>query len=303
MRKIKMKNMKINIAGLLVLLFGGLTANAQFTNTKVAELEKFKSGGTVVVAISDDEETNKAAEEVMATYWKASKYKVIKSLELQAYLKANPENYVLTYLLINEEHTFVRAGSMQKSLNDPSRKTYTRRIADGLILAKNVKKVNKLEPVDGMVYTFIDPIMNIVDTKAEFIRQIGSMNAVLMYPNLKDTQIGGWKIPTIDYKEIIDKELWIADVDLNKKGKDEVKMKAAYAPYKYKIVSKEEIVKAITEKRKDVAYVACAEYIAGAFQFIVHASEDDRVLFFMGGTAGFDAKSLEKIKENKTYGQ
>jgi hypothetical protein len=298
-----MKDMKINIAGLIVLLFGGLTANAQFTNTKVAELEKFKSGGTVVVAISDDEATNKAAEEVMATYWKASKYKVVKSLELQTYLKANPENYVLTYLLINEEHTFVRAGSMQKSLNDPNRKTYTKSIGDGLILAKNVKKVNKLEPADGMMYTFIDPIMHIVDPKAEFIRQIGSMNAVLMYPNLKDNQIGAWKIPTLNNKEVIEKELWIADIDINPKGKDEAKLKAAYSPYKYKIVTKEEIAKAVAEKRKDVVYLARPEYEAGAYMFMVHSTDDNRALFFMGGTGGFDAKALEKIKNNKTYGQ
>ena len=105
------------------------------------------------------------------------------------------------------------------------------------------------------------------------------------------------------YQHLIKKELWIADTDLNKKGEDEAKMKSAYNPYKYKIVSKEEIAKSILEKRKDIVYIARAEYQAGAYMFIVHNPENNRVLFFLGGTGGFDSKQFEKIKTNKAYGQ
>jgi hypothetical protein len=166
-----------------------------------------------------------------------------------------------------------------------------------------LKKIKRLKPTDAMLYCFIDPSMQLVSEKAEFMRQVGALNAIISFPNLKDNQIGGWKVPTINQQEVISKELWIADEDLNKKGMDESKMKEAYKPYSYKIVSKEEIVKAINEKRKDIVYLASAEYQTEAFMFIIHSAEDNKALFFMGGTKGFDSKCLEKIKNNKVYGQ
>ena len=273
---------------------------AQFTNTKVAELEKLKQEGTLVVAISDDETTNKAAEEIMTSYWKASKYKIIKKSELENYIKANPENYILTYLMNNDVHAFYKSNTQMASQG--SLRTHEAIIGDGLILTKNMKKIKKLKPTDAMIYSFIDVDMELVDVKAEFTREIGQMNSILMFSGLKDNQIGGWKIPTINQKEVITKELWISDENLNKKGNDEAKMKAAYKPYNYKIVSKQEIAKAIIEKRKDIVYLACTEYVVGAYMFVIHSADDNRALFFMGGSNGFDVKDFEKIKNNKVYG-
>jgi hypothetical protein len=295
-------NIKNTFLSLLFLLVTSMFSFAQFTNVKVSELEKLKQSGTLVVAISDDETTNKAAEEIMAAYWKASKYKVIKASELEGYVKTNPENYVITYVMNNAKRLFVMSNTQMASKVNGSTRTRSASIGDGLMLTKNVKKINKLKPTDAMIYCFIDPDMDLLNEKAEFIRQVGAINSILMYPNLKDNQIGGWKIPTIDQKEIIAKELWIAEEDLNKKSEDESKMKAAYKPYSYKVVSKEEITKAIIEK-KDIVYVARAEYQEGAFMFVLHSATDNRTLFFMAGTGGFDIKALEKIKNNKTYGQ
>jgi hypothetical protein len=304
MKKTTGKKMKIkrSIIAVLLVVTNCLFSYAQFTNTKVKEIEEFKKNGTVVVAISDDENTNKAAEGIMAAYWKAGKYKVIKSSELEGYVKTNPDNYVITYVMNNTPRTFIMSETQMASQANGSTRTRTASIGDGLMLTKNVKKINKLKPTDAMIYCFIDPDMDVANEQAEFIRQIGAINAILTYPDLKDNQIGAWKIPTLDNKKVLEKELWIANEDLNKKGADEAKMKAAYKPHSYKVVSKEEITKAILEK-KDIMYLARAEYQAGAFMFVVHSGLDNSVLFFMGGTGGFDAKALEKIKENKTYGQ
>jgi hypothetical protein len=153
-----------------------------------------------------------------------------------------------------------------------------------------------------MAYSFIDVDLGAVDATAELTREVGEINAVMIMPNLTDDKIGKWKVPTLSQQEIKGKELWVSESDLNTKD-DQAKMKAAYNPNKFKVVSKEEISKAITEKRKDIVYVAAAEYQAGAYMFIVHSPVDNKALFFMGGTKGFDSKSLEKIKNNKTYGQ
>ncbi|OFY86978.1 MAG: hypothetical protein A3F72_02125 [Bacteroidetes bacterium RIFCSPLOWO2_12_FULL_35_15] len=297
-------NMKIKniFFTLLFVSITSLASIAQFTNCKVSEIEKLKQSGTVTVAISDDDATNKSVQEILTSYWTASKFSVIKKSELEAYVKTNPENYVLTYLVDNSSSVFTMTSTQTASANKNGR-TQTKTVGDGLILTQNLKKIKKLKPTDAMVYCFIDSDLDLISQQAEFIRQVGAINAILTFPNLQDKQIGGWKIPTLNQKEIIKKELWIADTDLNKKGEDEAKMKSAYNPYKYKIVSKEEIAKSILEKRKDIVYIARAEYQAGAYMFIVHNPENNRVLFFLGGTGGFDSKQFEKIKTNKAYGQ
>ena len=278
---------------------------AQFTNCKLEEIETLKKSGTVVVAISDDDATNKSVQEAMTFYWTASKFNVIKKSELAAYVKANPENYVLTYLLDNGTHFFnmTTTSATANTITNTTTSHTANAIGDGLILTKNVKKIKNLKPTDAMVYCFMDADMGLVSEQAEFIRQVGSINSILTFPKLQENQIGKWKVPTINQKEVITKELWIADADLNKKGEDEAKMAAAYKPYKYKIVTKEEIAKAIIEKRKDIVYLACAEYQTGAFMFLIHNPENNRVLFFLPGTRGFDTKGFEKIKSNKVYGQ
>ncbi len=257
---------------------------AQFTKCKVADIEKLKKGGTVVVAISDDDATNKLYEGIMKSAWTASKYVVIKESELKAYIKANPENYVFNY--------FLEGGNM------------------GLVLSQNLKKakVLDLDISKAMILCFFDARLLAKDMKAEFARQVGSMNAVFSFPNLQDSQIGKWKIPTIDTKELMTKELWFTSEET--KGEDELKMKTAYEPYKCKIVTKEEIAKAIESKRKDIVYVAQVAYdlnlasdnLAQQYIFLVHNAEDNRVLFFSGGSS-FGKVELEKIKNNKQYGQ
>lgn len=277
---------------------------AQFTSCKIADIEKLK-GANVMVAISDLDETNKAAEEILKACWTASKFTMIKKSELNAYLKENPDNYVLTYLMDNGSNSFGMTSTTSAGGKTTNTTTMhqTRAVGDGLILTKNLKKLKRLDPGDAMVYCFIDSKLDMIDEKAEFMRQLGAINAILTYPNLQANQIGGWKIPTLNQKEVVKKELWIADEDLNKKGADEAKMKAAYNPYKYKVVTKEEIAKAIIEKRKDIVYLAVVEYQKGLNMFLIHSPEDNRTLFFMGGSYGFDPKALEKIKENKQYGQ
>lgn len=295
----KIKNI---FSTVLLVVTTSVISFAQFTNCKVEDINKLKAG-TLTVAISDDDVTNKSVNEIMTAYWTVCKFQVIKRSELDAHVKANPQNYILSYINNNESRIFTMSNTQMASTAGAGTRTRTATIGDGLMLTENVKKVKRLKPTDGMMYTFIDVDMAILDERAEFIRQVGQMNEILMFPNLKDNQIGGWKVPTMDHNEIVKKELWVAQEDLNEKGEEAAKMKAAYNPYKYKVVSKAEIAKAIVEKRKDIVYVACAEYQAGAYTFVVHSAVDNRVLFFMGGTKGFDSKSLEKIKNNKTYGQ
>lgn len=296
--------MKKVLLGLIGVVALNAVAFAQFTKFKLEEIEKLKNG-TVVVAISDFDETNKAAAEIMKACWTASKFEMIKKSELNAYLKANPENYVLTYLMDNGSNSFGMTNTTSAGGKTTNTTTMhqTRAVGDGLVLTKNLKKLRRLDPGDAMVYCFIDSKLDMIDEKAEFMRQLGAVNAILTFPNLQQNQVGGWKIATLNQKEVIKKELWISDEDLNKKGADEAKMKSTYNPYKYKIVTKEEIAKAIIEKRKDIVYLAVAEYQAGLNMFLIHSPEDNRVLFFMGGSYGFDPKALEKIKENKQYGQ
>jgi hypothetical protein len=286
----------------IVFLLTNTLSFAQFTGCKVADIEALKKSGTLVVAISDDDGSNKATEEIMKSNWTASKFIVIKKAELESYVKKNPENYVLSYIIGNETRVFTMTPSQNASTNIGGR-TKSKTVGDGLMLAKNVKDIKKLKPTDAMIYCFLDFHLDVVSQEAEFIRQIGSINSILVFPNLKDNQIGGWKIPTNNHKDVVTKELWVASEDLNKNGQDTAKMNAAYYPYKYKVVAKEQIAKAIIEKKKDVVYLACTEYQVGAYMFIVHSTDDNRALFFMGGTGGLDPKDMSKIKNNKQYGQ
>ncbi|MDQ3046056.1 MAG: hypothetical protein M3R27_00810 [Bacteroidota bacterium] len=264
---------------------------AQFTNCKVEDITKLKAG-TLTVALSNDEESTKEIAALVATSWTASKYNVIKKSELEAFVKANPENHILMYLMDNDvQVTYKSSGS---------RRTF--QVGDALVLVENAKKIKKLKVTDAMAYSFIDVDLGAADAAAEFKREVGELNAIMIMPNLTDDKIGKWKVPTMSQQEIKGKELWVSESDLNTKD-DLAKMKAAYNPNKFKVVSKDEIAKAITEKRKDIVYLAAVEYQAGAYMFIVHAATDNKALFFMGGTKGFDSKSLEKIKNNKTYGQ
>lgn len=294
--------MKKSLLVLSMMIAGMSFSFGQFSSCKFAEIEKFKQSGTVAVAISDDEETNKIAQEVMTSYWTASKVTVIKKSELEAYLKSNPENYVLTYLENNSSSIFTITNTQMASTNTSGGNTRTKTVADGLILTKNLKKLRKLKPTDAMVYCFIDDELDAADQKAEFIRQVGSMNSILTFPGLKEDKIGGWKVPTLNQKEIIKSELWIADVDLSKKGEDPAKMKAAYSPFKYKVVTKEEIAKAIIEKKKGVVYASHCEDQSGLYMFIIHNTQDNRPLYFMEGTGGFSPKTFDLIKANKVHG-
>ncbi|MDF2438861.1 MAG: hypothetical protein K0Q95_3237 [Bacteroidota bacterium] len=275
----------------LFLAMNAASLSAQFTNCKAADVAKLKSS-TLTVALSDDESSNKEVASILASSWKVSKFNIIKRSELETFVKANPENFVMMYMTDNPTWvTYKASGS-----------TRTFQVGDMLMILENVKKIKRLKPADGMAYSFIDHDLEEVSPAAELTREVAQINAVMMLPNLNDKMLGGWKVATINNKDILTQELWIAETDL-KEGTDQADMKAAYSPGKFKIVSKEDISKAITEKKKGVAYVVPAEYQAGAYMFLVHSADDGRALFFMAGTKGFNQKSLVKIKENKTYGQ
>lgn len=273
---------------------------AQFANCKLADIEALKKSGTVVVAISEDAATNKTVQEVMKEYWTVSKYYVIKRSELNAFVTSNPENYVLTYLSNFDVHNFKKDIDETKSSGNGKVVVPMQIIGDCLILAKNLAKIDGLKLTDAMINCYIDYEMQIVNEQAEFTRQIGAINAILNFPMLADSQIGGWKIPTISHNEMIKKELWIANVDLSKK-EDEATMRAAYKPYEFKIVSKEEIAKAILEKRNDIVYLARAEYKVGVNLFMIHQAEENKILFFVKGEGRLDAAGFEKIKSNVPY--
>ncbi|MFL5764894.1 MAG: hypothetical protein ACJ77K_13195 [Bacteroidia bacterium] len=273
------------------LFFSSGLAFGQFTNCKVDDITKLKAG-TLTVALSDDDASNKEISDIMTGSWTVSKFNVIRISELEAFVKANPENHILMYMLDNDQTIiYKKSGS-----------TRTFQVGDALMLMDNVKKVKKLKVTDAMAYSFIDRELSEASATAELMREVGEINAVLGMPGLTDDKIGKWKVPTLTAGGIKGKELWIADTDLSGKD-DEAKMKAAYNPNKYKVVSKQDIAKAIIEKRADIVYVAAAEYQAGAYMFVVHSAADNRAVFFMGGTKGFDSKSLDKIKNNKTFGQ
>jgi hypothetical protein len=280
-------------------LITSVVSFAQFSHCKVAEIEELKKDGTVVVGISNDETTNQEVQEIMKIYWTTSKFKVIKRSELAEYVKANPANYVLTYIADMDAHNF-NINQTSRNLPNGNEVGKIQFMGDCLILAKNLTKSRELNLTDAMTQCYVDFELRIVNEKAEFMREVGAINSILTFPNLQDSLIGKWKIPTINQKAVIEKELWIADVDLNKKEL-EANLKAAYFPYQYKIVSKGEIAKAIIEKRKDIVYLAREEYKLGVNLFLIHSPENNNVLFFTKGEGRFDAKGFEKIKSNKPH--
>lgn len=293
-------NFKKGIFTTLMILTTSLLSVAQFANCKLPEIAEFKKNGIVVVAISDDEVTNKTVQEIMTGYWTAGKFNVIKRSELPAFMIANPENYVLTYLSNFDVHDFKKVTDQTKSSGGGKVVVPMQIIGDCLILAKNLKQIDGIKLTDAMINCYIDYEMQIVNEQAEFTRQIGAINAILNFPVLAQSQIGGWKIPTISHKEMNKKELWIASVDLSKK-EEEAAMRAAYTPYEFKIVSKEEIAKAIIEKRKDIVYLAREEYKVGVNLFMIHQASDNKILFFVKGEGRLDSVGLEKIKNNTPH--
>lgn len=294
---IKIKNIIVTI---LLIVIASVMSFAQFANCKLPEIAEFKKNGILVVAISDDEATNKTVQEIMTGYWTAGKFNVIKRSELPAYMIANPKNYVLTYLSNFDVHDFKKVTDQTKSSGDGKVVVPMQILGDCLILAKNLTRLDGLKLNDAMINCYIDYEMEIVNEQAEFTRQVGAINAILNFPVLSETQIGGWKIPTISHDELIKKKLWIAAVDINKK-EDEAKMRLAYQPYTYEIVTKEQIAKAIIEKRKDIVYLAREEYKLGVNLFLFHQAEDNTVLFFIKGEGRLDTLGLEKIKNNTPH--
>lgn len=293
-------NFKKSIFTILMILTTTLLSVAQFANCKLPEIAEFKKNGILVVAISDDEATNKTVQEIMTGYWTAGKFNVIKRSELPAYMVANPQNYVLTYLSNFDVHSFKKEIDRTKSPGEGKVVVPMQILGDCLMLAKNLTSIEGLKLTDALINCYIDYEMQIVNEQAEFTRQVGAINAILNFPVLAESQIGGWKIPTISQKDIIEKELWIADIDINK-NVDQDAMRSAYQPYNYKIVSKEEIAKAIIEKRKDIVYLAREEYKLGVNLFMIHQAEDNKILFFVKGEGRLDAVGLEKIKNNTPH--
>lgn len=291
---------KKGIFTILMILTTTLLSVAQFANCKLSEIAEFKKNGILIVAISDDELTNKTVQEIMTGYWTTGKFNVIKRSELSAYMIANPQNYVLTYLSNFDVHDFKKVIDQTKSSGDAKVVVPMQILGDCLILAKNLTSLDGLKLTDAMINCYIDYEMQIVNEQAEFTRQVGAINAILTFPVLVQSQIGGWKIPTISQKDMIEKELWIADIDINK-NVDQDAMKSVYQPYKYKIVSKEEIAKAIIEKRKGIIYLAREEYKLGVNLFMIHQAEDNKILFFVKGEGRLDATGLEKIKNNAPH--
>lgn len=294
-----MKIKKI-IFTIVLVLTASVISFAQFSHCKLSEIQALKKTGTIVVAVSDDEVTNKTVREIMTAYWTAGKFNVIKRSELTAYMIANPENYVLTYLSNFDVHDFKKVIDQTKNSGVAKVVVPMQILGDCLILAKNLTKIDGLKLTDAMINCYIDYEMQIVNEQAEFTRQVGAINAILTFPVLAESQIGGWKIPTISHKDMIEKELWIADIDINKNA-DQDTMKSVYQPYKYKIVSKEEIAKAIIEKRKDIVYLAREEYKLGVNLFMIHQAVDNKILFFVKGEGRLDAVGLEKIKNNTPH--
>lgn len=302
-------------------VFLGITVSmAQFPyRCKVADIEKLKES-EVIIAVSDDADNNKVVEEIMASDWKISKYKVIKRSELDAYVKSNPKNYVLTYLKNQSSRVYSGAATIAARNADPNRnksldksaKTKTVYYKDVLLLIQDVKNAKKIEHSDAMFKCFMDEELEVVDATAEFKRQVGVINNLFSTPGLKDDQLGFLKMmrnyPTANPKKIIEKELWIAEGDADI---DEAKVKKSY-PYKYKIVKKEEYADAINSKRADVvylAYVEASETVTegviklGASKartssglYLIQDAENNQILMLLSATTKVGNKHLEAIK-------
>ncbi len=291
---------KKSIFTILLMLTTNLLLVAQFSHCKLPEIAEFKKNGILIVAISDDEVTNKTVQEIMTGYWTIGKFNVIKRSELTPYMVANPQNYVLTYLSNFDVHNFRKEIDRTKSPGEGKVVVPMQILGDCLILVKNLASIDGLKLTDAMINCYIDYEMQVVNEQAEFTRQVGAINAILNAPVLAESQIGGWKIPTINQSEMIKKELWIADVDLSKK-EEEAMMREAYKPYEFKIVSKEEIAKAILEKRKGIVYLAREEYKLGVNLFLIHQTEDNKILFFVKGEGRLNSEGFEKIKNNAPH--
>ncbi len=308
------------IYSLLFVCLGITSSFAQFPyRCKVADIEKLKQS-EVVVAVSDDDANNKVVEEIMAADWKLGKYKIIKPSELDAYIKANPKNFVLTYVRNQNARVYTNAAAVaartadinsNKAL-DKSTRTKMVFYKDVLLLLADVKSSKKIDQGDAMFKCFMDEELEVVDQTAEFKRQVGVINNLFNTPGLKDDQLGFLKMmrnyPTAAPKKIIEKELLIAEDDADI---DVAKIKKAY-PYKYKVVKKEEIADAINSKRKDVAYVAyitasekveegvikvgASKARAASGLYLVQDAENNQILMLLSATTKLDQRYLEAIK-------
>lgn len=295
---------------------------AQFANCEVADIEKLKQS-EVIVAISDDEENNKAIEEVMTSNWTASKYRVIKLSELDSYLKSNPKNFIISFLRNQKVRKYRQTITISKrTITHPNQPVYQkidnpignatyRRYKDVLLLSSNLKSTKGLNLETAMFTCLIDSELELADETAEFIREIAIMNSILILPDLTDKKLKKIKMffnyPTANPKMVIDKELWIADSDVD--IKDETKMKSVY-PYKFKIVTKAEIADAIHSKRKDIVYIAYILARETSFDivgpliksdiredgyYLFQNAEDNRILTLIDARKKFDHRYLEYI--------
>lgn len=325
-------NIKHYLLFLTILFNLSIDASAQFVNCKVADIKKLKSS-ELIVAISDDVENNKGVNDIMAANWTASKYKVIKVSELEAYLKTNPNNFVLTYLR-NQRSRVIRRGpsDVERAMDKANyqaqgfssttasslaasrtNSSYTKHYKDVLLLSSNLTSLDTVNTKRAMFKCFIDEELDTLDQTAELTRQIACMNHLFMVPNLKDDQLLFLKMmrnyPTADPKQVIKQELWIAESDIEN---NKAKMDKAY-PFKYKVVSKKEIAEAIISKRKDVVYLA---YIVASEKeenqprlklskgerppeglYVIHNAEDNKILMLLSAVTKFGYRHLGAIKK------
>ncbi len=288
-----MKSKNIFIASLLI------TASAnsfgQFAYCSTADIERQKQS-TTVVAVSNDDAFNKTAEEVMASVWKAGKYKVIKTSELAAYLKITPVNYVMSYIELEKSITTNTSHYGTDMITSKTKTSYSKMLV--IIPNRKTEEIKKREFESSMFRCFIDPYLDFVDEKAEFTREVSIINNIYMLPGLADSQLGYMKMmmhyPTADAKKITTKELWMAENDVKP---DDDKMKGAY-PFPYKIVTKKEIAAAINAKRKDIVYLA---HIVADDQkqeiYAIQTAENNEILMLLSCSGvPFDNRHLSAVR-------
>ncbi|MDO9186648.1 MAG: hypothetical protein Q7W13_11615 [Bacteroidia bacterium] len=289
----------------LVILLIAITANcfSQFIYMKTAEIGKIKDA-TIAIAISNDDELNKNLETFMASNWTASKYKIMKRSELENYVKTTPKNYVITYLQDQKG----KLTSSNKALATGGEKDQITYREDHLLLLEGVSKPSKIKTTEALFKSWIDFELEGIDKLAESIRELQQINAILTFADLKDNQLGIFKqmshYPTNDEKKIISKELWVASSNVEI---DEAKVKKIY-PYKYKVVSKEQIAEAIKSKTKDIVYLAYVK--VQSFEntgigspkrpdqtfYVIQDAENGQILSILNGLATFDYRYFEAIK-------
>jgi hypothetical protein len=225
--------MKNNFVLFLILFFPFVSLKAQFVKTSSADIATFSKSTTYIVQNASPE-FNQRLKSAIEKNWKVTSYEFI-----------SPDKFET--VKTNTSHSFLLMGSLEIDYLGGSLKENYDLLY--LVLGGKAAKAYNLPNIANMLLGYT------INGEKDYLYKIDLIVEILqdyLFMIEKDPSLAGnikgMKKMNEKNKDVKTKEIWLTEEDLSTKNKTLDEVKKSY-PYKVKITSKEEIQKAIEEKK------------------------------------------------------